>query len=169
MGPRQKLLEPFRGLPMIEYSLEAAAKWHPLIIASRDVANYLQDRPELQTIVNDSPYLGMTHSLRLADAALPDDISIIVLLADKPLISAELITQIRAIARDVDVAYPVNSRAIPGHPVVFSPRARRKIADLPDGDSIKLVRDNRALTRRTLLTADVGAFFDVDTADELSR
>jgi molybdenum cofactor cytidylyltransferase len=165
---RQKLLAPFRGKRMIDYVIDAARRWKPVIVASAPVAQLLGSFEDAHTIVNDEPERGMAHSLALADAALPAGISLIVLLADKPLITPELIERICDLAKDVDVAHPVHERlGEPGHPVVFSPRARAKIRDLPDGDTLKAVRDDPALTRRTLPTADPGAFFDVDTPEQL--
>lgn len=152
---------------MIEYAIEAALEWQPLVIASLEVARYLNARAGIRTIVNRSPDLGMAHSLRLADAALPEHVPIAVLLGDKPLVTRELIANVCEAAQDVDVAYPLNRLGEPGHPVVFSARARAKIRELPDGDSIKSLRDDPSFTKRTLLTDDAGAFFDVDTADRL--
>ena len=152
---------------MIEYAIDASRDWNPLIVASPAVAPYLQNHPGFEILTNESPERGMSHSLRLADAALPNDIPIIVLLADKPLITKNLIEQICDSGRDADVAYPVNSRGEPGHPVFFSARARRKIHALPDGDSIRALRDDPTLTKRTLFTDDAGAYLDVDTIEEL--
>jgi CTP:molybdopterin cytidylyltransferase MocA len=106
----------------------------------------------------------------LANAAIPEDAPLIVLLADKPLVSTGLISQIVENARDADVVFPVNEDSgEPGHPVVFSPRARVKIPALPDGDTLKSLRDDPLLDRKTVATRDRGAFFDVDTIDELLR
>ncbi len=153
---------------MIEYAIDAAHNWNPLIIASAAVAQYLQNRSGIEVLTNDAPERGMSHSLRLADAAIPRDTAIIVLLADKPLVTRELIARICGVAQNADVAYPVNSRGEPGHPVFFSAKAREKIHTLPDGDGIRALRDDASLTQRTLLTDDPGAFFDVDTAEQLS-
>lgn len=165
---RQKLLEPFRGRPLIEYAIEAARDWQPLIVASAPVAQFLASRDDVHTIVNDSPERGMAHSLVIADAALPKDAALIVLLADKPLVTKTLIAQICDLAESADVTYPLNTETgEPGHPVVLTARARAKIPDLPDGDTLKLLRDDASLVRRIIQTHDPGAFFDVDTADEL--
>jgi CTP:molybdopterin cytidylyltransferase MocA len=170
MGGRQKLLASFRGRPMIDYAIEAAQAWQPVVIANADVAAFLSHRRNVRTILNDAPERGMAHSLLLANAAIPADAALIVLLADKPLVTTGLISQIVEKARDADVVFPVHEESgEPGHPVVFSPRARGKIAALPDGDTLKSLRDDPSLDRRTVATRDRGAFFDVDTIDELLR
>jgi CTP:molybdopterin cytidylyltransferase MocA len=153
---------------MIEHAIDAAREWAPLVVASTAVAQFLADRREIETIVNDAPHRGMAHSLALADTALPRDVPVIVLLGDKPLVSKALIARVYTFATDADVTYPVNEQSgEPGHPVVFSARAREKIRELPDGDSLKRLRDHPSLTRRMFKTCDPGAFFDVDTEEQL--
>jgi CTP:molybdopterin cytidylyltransferase MocA len=169
MGPRPKLLESFRGRPMIEYVLDASREWQPAVVASEAVAQFLANRADITTIVNAVPERGMVYSLMLANAALPKDVHLIVLLADKPLVTSAFIAQVCETAADADVAYPVHEESgEPGHPVVFSPRARSKIAQLPDGDTLRKLRDDPSLTRRIIKTSDAGAFFDVDTLQQLS-
>lgn len=166
----QKLLMAFHGRTMIEYAIEAAARWHPLVVAGRDVAAYLAGRSHCELIVNARPQRGMAHSLVLANAEIPDDHALIVLLGDKPLVTPELIAQLCARLGEADVAFPRHPQTEePGHPVVFSPRARKKIALLPDGDSLRLLRDDPSLLRRELSTEDRGAYFDIDTARALEE
>jgi CTP:molybdopterin cytidylyltransferase MocA len=168
-GGRQKLLEPFRGRPMIEYAIEAARAWAP-IVASSEVAEFLEHRGDVRTILNDAPERGMVHSLALAHAGSAPDVPLIVLLGDKPLVTPQLIKKICDIASDADVALPIDEETgEPGHPVLFSPRARAKIAQLPDGDTLRMLRDDPSLIRKTLVTSDRGAFFDVDTMEDLRR
>lgn len=181
---------PFRGRPLIEYSIVAATRWEPLVVCSDEVALFLAGRFDIGLVRNDEPERGMSHSLSLANRAIDeDDIAIAVLLADKPLVSEELIEAIlhashvaefgSAVAdvsepqRDADVAAPQRGADItypqrggePGHPVVLSPRARCLIDRLPPGDTVRLLRVQPELTARAVETADEGAFFDVDTID----
>ena len=166
----QKLLMNFRGRPMIEYALEAARARHPLVVAASEVAGYLSGRAGIDVIVNDAPQRGMAHSLALADAAIPPDRSIVVLLGDKPLASERLVEAVCAQGAQADVVFPRDPHSgEPGHPVLFSARARAKIAELPDGDSLRSIRDDPALVRVELSIADRGAYLDVDTAGELAE
>lgn len=163
----QKLLMPFRGRPMIEYAIDAAQRWKPVIVAGARVAKYLSGR-HAQVLLNEAPQRGMTHSLALANAEIPSGAALIVLLGDKPLITPLLITQLAGALDAADVVFPVHPQTRePGHPVVFSSRARAKIPLLPDGDALRALRDDTALIRREVATDDPGAYFDVDTAETL--
>jgi len=155
---------PFRGRPLIEYSIEAAARWQPVVICGRELVLYLAGREEIALIRNDEPERGMSYSLALANRAIQEDIAIGVLLADKPLVNEELIETIVRASLSSDVTYPQRDGE-PGHPVVLSPRARRFIDRLPPGDTVRLLRARPQLVARAVETADDGAFFDVDTAD----
>ena len=160
----QKLLMTFRGKPMIEYALEAAKHWRPLVVAGNDVSAYLAQHRGVQVLLNDDPQRGMAHSLALGNRAVESDASLIVLLADKPLVTPDLISSLCTQRGDADVTFPRNPQTgEPGHPVIFSSKARAKIALLPDGDSLRLLRDDPALVRREIPTGDRGAYFDIDT------
>jgi CTP:molybdopterin cytidylyltransferase MocA len=165
---RQKLLAPFRGRLMIEYAIEAANAWQTLIVASPGVAQYLQKtHAHIETVINTSPERGMSYSLRLANSAIQPDIPMLVMLGDKPLITPQLIAAVCNLGRDADIALPLSSHGEPGHPVFFSARARQNVDALEDGDSIRVLRDDPSLTKRTLPTDDLAAFFDVDTLEQL--
>lgn len=165
---REKLLLPFRGKPMIEYVIAVAREWNPILVANAAVAAYAAEDPQIETILNDAPEHGMAHSLALADAAIASDVPILVLLADKPLVTPQLVASLVERSADADVIFPLHpvSRQ-PGHPVIFSPRARAKIQSLPEGDTVRLLRDDPELVRRVVETEDEGAYFDVDTEAEL--
>ncbi len=118
-------------------------------------------------VVNDEPERGMAHSLRLADQAISSDRAIAVLLGDKPLVTAELVRTLIAVD-DADVVFPERN-GVPGHPVVFSPKARALIAGLPDGDTLQRLRDDPSVTRHAVPVADDGAYADVDTEEDYHR
>lgn len=163
----QKLLAPFRGRTMIEYAIEAAQQWNPLVVAGPQVAAYLQALG-VHALLNDAPQRGMAHSLAIADAAIDPTQALIVVLGDKPLATPALIARICDALGSADVAFPQHPQTgEPGHPVVFSPRARMKIASLPDGDSLRDLRGDRGLVRRAVEIEDPGAYVDIDTADSL--
>lgn len=166
----QKLMMPFRGRTMIEYAIEAALPWTPAIVAGIEVAAHLGNRPNLRVIVNMEQQRGMTHSLALANAAIPQERALIVLLGDKPLVGTRLIAQVSDALEGADVVYPRHPQTgEPGHPVIFSPRARTRIASLPDGDSLRELRDDPELVHREIAITDLGAYFDVDTASSLEE
>jgi molybdenum cofactor cytidylyltransferase len=166
----QKLLLPFHGRPMIEHTLEVASRWKPLVVAGREVAEYLAQREGVAVVRNDHPERGMTYSLALANEAIERDAALIVLLGDKPLVSPQIVETLCDASADADVAFPREPQTgEPGHPVIFSPRARAKISSLPDGDSLRALRDDPSLERREIPVADLGAYFDIDTAGSLEE
>jgi molybdenum cofactor cytidylyltransferase len=161
---RQKLLMEFHGRPLIEYPIAAAQAWKPIVVAGPQVAEYLLGRSDVTVLRNDAPELGMAHSLSLANSALPEVATMIVLLGDKPLVRAALIESVLRAPAEADLAYPVRDDA-PGHPVRLSPRARRCIDALPPGDTLRMLRDRADLRQWAMPTEDEGAFFDVDTVE----
>lgn len=166
----QKLLLPFHGRPMIEHALEAASRWKPLVVAGREVAAYLAEREGIAVVRNENPERGMTHSLVLANEAIERAAALVVLLGDKPLMSPQIIESVCNAGADADIAFPREPHTgEPGHPVIFSPRARAKIPSLPDGDSLHALRDDPSLERREIVLDDLGAYFDIDTAGSLEE
>jgi len=164
---RQKLLEPIAGRTLIGRAVDAAAGWPTVVVASAVVADALRDAPVV-IVRNDEPERGMSRSLQLADAAIVPNEPIAVLLGDLPDCDAAAIARvIAAYDASVDVVVP-RAGARFGHPVVFGPAARRKIADLPEGDTLQQLRNDESLRRRIIEVPDETAFTDIDTEDELA-
>jgi CTP:molybdopterin cytidylyltransferase MocA len=152
---------------MILRAVGAAAAWPTVVVASPPVAAALADQP-VQIVPNNAPERGMNHSLALADAAIAPDEPIAVLLGDLPDCGAATIARvIGAYDGDADVLVPRAGTRF-GHPVVFGPRARRRIAELGDGDGLQRIRDDATLRRRFVDLDDAGAFDDIDTEAELA-
>lgn len=118
-------------------------------------------------VVNDEPERGITQSLRLANAQIPREHSIAVLPADLLHIDADRLAYVVEQARDVDVAFPVREDGTPGHPVVFSAAARRYIDELPDGDTLRMLREREGLTRRGITIDEEWPYRDVDVESDL--
>lgn len=156
----------YRGRPLIEYAIAAAARWRPVVVCNPEVFAYLAGREDLALLRNDEPERGMSHSLLLANLAVEEDLPIAVLLGDKPLVRERLIETVLNAARGADVTHPQRDGE-PGHPVVLSSRARRFIDRLPAGDTVRLLRAHRQLVARAVETPDEGAFFDIDTIETL--
>ncbi len=163
------MLEPLDGRPLIAHALDAAAAWPVVVVASTAVAAVVEALPraDVRIVHNDAPERGMTHSLALADAAIPRDAPIAVLLADMPDCDASAIARVIA-AYDVacDVVVPRAGDRF-GHPVVFGPIARERIAALPEGDALHRLRDDPTLRRRIVDVPDARAFADIDTEADL--
>jgi CTP:molybdopterin cytidylyltransferase MocA len=107
----------------------------------------------------------MAHSLALADAVIDADGPIAVLLADLPDITgADVAAVVSNYDDSTDVVVPRCGNRLT-HPVIFGPRARRNIALLPDGDTIKQLRDDPGLRRRIIDIAHM-APNDIDTPSD---
>ncbi len=164
---RQKLLLPVDGRSIVERVIDAARAWPTVIVTSAQVTQLL-DPAALRIVRNDAPDRGMSHSLKLANATIDPIEPIAVVLGDLPDITAQAIAGVvRAYDDTIDVVVPRCGDAF-AHPVVFGPRARRKIEALPDGDTIKHLRDDPGLARR-FVDGDQSALIDVDTPSDYAR
>ncbi len=164
---RQKLALPVDGRPILLRVVDAAAAWPTVVVAGAQVAQLL-DPAASRIVRNDAPERGMSHSLVLGNSVVDAADAIAVLLGDLPDITAGAIaTVIAAYHEAIDVVIPCCGQSF-GHPVVFGPRARRKIAELPDGDTIKALRDD-ALLRRRLVEVDRTSLTDIDTPSDYAR
>jgi molybdenum cofactor cytidylyltransferase len=121
--------------------------------------------PSAEILINPHPEQGMSRSLKIAGAAVPQTETLGVLLADTPLIgpSTLLDLEARLQADDWDVCYPVSREGRAGHPVYFGPSARQRLAGLPDGDTLRLLRDEPRLRTCRVPCEDPGAFLDLDS------
>ncbi len=157
----QKLLLPVRGVAMIDRVIEACADFPTLVVASPQIAEHLR-ASEVTVVLNTEADRGMSHSLRLAHAAIAPERAIAVFLGDKPLVTRELARRVvkAAQAASADVCFPQRD-GVGGHPVYFSPRARDRIAGL-SGDTLQSLRDAPGLCRAIVPTAEEGAYLDID-------
>lgn len=167
---RSKIAVRFGDLTLLERALTASADFERIAVVSRaNAAEMPAGRPGLRTVFNDAPERGMTHSLRLADAAIADpEAALVVLLADTPFVDAALVRRVVTARGDADLAYPVRDGAA-GHPVVFGPRPRSRLAALPDGDTLRALRADPRWTRVEVACGDERPFLDVDTPADLER
>jgi molybdenum cofactor cytidylyltransferase len=164
----QKLLLPIDGRPLIARVIEAASPWPRVVVAGSRLAPALGSGWALRIVRNDEPERGMSHSLALADAVIAPSEPIAVLLGDLPdITSAAIAAVIGAYDETVDVLIPRHGETFV-HPVVFGPRARRNIAALPDGDTIRSLRDDPTLRRR-IVPADRSALTDIDTPGDYTK
>lgn len=122
--------------------------------------------PGLKIVENGDPQRGMAHSLQLALARMSDVEDFGVLLGDKPFVLVGTLELLEARLNGCDVVYPVDAGGAPGHPVLFSHRARAAVLALPDGDSLAHARDDRSLRSLRVPVEDRGAFKDLDQPDD---
>jgi CTP:molybdopterin cytidylyltransferase MocA len=116
---------------------------------------------------NDETERGMAWSLRCAMARIPAGRDIGILLADMPWVTRETLARVETLLGPaVDVAYPVDESDTPGHPVIFSARCRARLESLPEGDTLRIARDDPSLRRASAVLGDRGAFIDLDTPSD---
>ncbi len=162
-----KLTLPIDGISMIARAIAACSAFDTVAIVSPYLIEQVAFPGEVQTVVNTEPHLGMSHSLKLADRVIDSSRSLLVIPADKPYLSSDLIARFLALAerstgnQEADVIFPQRD-GVGGHPVLFGPAARTQLAGLPDGDTLQIVRDMPRLRRLIVRLPDDGAYFDVD-------
>lgn len=163
----QKLALPIDGRPIVMRVIDAAAAWPIVVVAGAEVARLL-DPAALRIVRNDAPERGMSHSLMLGHSVVDETEPIAVLLGDLPDITPVAIAAVVAAYDEaIDVVIPRCGPSF-GHPVVFGPRARAKIAALPDGDTIKTLRDH-PLLRRRIVETNRASLTDIDTPSDYAR
>jgi len=119
--------------------------------------------PGIPVLVNPAPERGMTSSLLVAHDAIDPTATLGVLLADKPFVTACTLDRCEAALEAHDVLY-ASMRGEPGHPVYFTPAARARLREVPQGDTLRAVRDHPALGRfEVACDDDSGVVIDLDT------
>ena len=119
--------------------------------------------PHATVVTNDEPSQGMTRSLHVALRAVDVAAPFGVLLGDMPAMTQATLLRTEALMEtEIDVAFPVGIDGAPGHPVLFSARARRVVEALAQGDTLRRARDDSSLTRATWTCTNRSAFLDLD-------
>jgi CTP:molybdopterin cytidylyltransferase MocA len=166
----QKLLLPIDGVAIVTRVVAACEAWPTVVVVSDATVAQALARAGARIVHNAAPERGMNHSLALADAVIRRDEAIAVMLGDLPDSSAIAIARvINAYEETIDVVSP-EAGGRQGHPVVFGPRARARIAGLADGDALRSLRDDPAFVKRIVSGIDERTFTDIDTpADYAAR
>jgi molybdenum cofactor cytidylyltransferase len=163
----QKLLHPLDGGDtLLARAVRAAAIYPAFVVCSEAVEAHARTLGAT-TVRNDAPERGMSYSLRLADAAIDPMDAIAVMPADLLLVTPEHVMRVVTRSKRFDVTYPARADGAPGHPVVFSFQARRRIRDLRDNEPIAHLRDGTGLSRSIVESDDAGHYRDVDVPADL--
>ena len=159
-----KLTASFAGEPLARRVACALLDLRPLFIATQPVADAIADLIGVGIVVT-APTAGQSETLALADASVFAEAYLAVLPCDLPFLDAERVSAfIARVPDDADLAWPVVGET-PGHPVVWSPNARERIAGLPSDTPPMRVRDDAALRTVALDESDNAYVTDVDTPD----
>ncbi len=127
--------------------------------------------PDAVALVNERPQDGMTSSLRVSLESVADYDCVGVLLGDKPLLARATLDRLESMVAwsPLDIVYPESESGVPGHPAYLSRRARASVQRLPNGDTLRLLREHALLTSTGIPCEDAGAFLDIDTEDDWLR
>jgi molybdenum cofactor cytidylyltransferase/nicotine blue oxidoreductase len=157
-----KLTAPFVGVPLARRIALGLRELAPLFVATSAVADVISDLGFVQLVVT-QPTAGPAVTLALAHAVIPLDAYLAVLPCDVPFVDAALIRAfVERVADDTDLAWPV-VEGTPGHPVVWSPRARARIASLRPDEPPAYVRGDAAMRTVALEERSDAYVTDVDT------
>ncbi|MBS8228126.1 nucleotidyltransferase family protein [Vannielia litorea] len=172
MAPRDKLLEPIHGKPLLTRLAEMACRVSDFVLVALP-----GDRPARFAAIEDTAARpltirdaaeGMNASLREGLAALPDAPAFMLLLADLPELTED---DLRAVIASYE-AHPealiwrgATADGKPGHPVIFASQLYEKIEHLQGDDGAKsVVASAKGRVHLTLLPGQ-RARLDLDTPE----
>ncbi len=159
-----KLTAPFAGEPLARRVARALAALEPLFVATASVVDAVRDLEGVRFVVTD-PTAGPAATLRLAHGAVASGLSLAVVPCDLPFLDAAHVRAFVARAPDdADLAWPLVG-GVPGHPVVWSPRARARIASLRGDEPPSALRGDPSLRAVALEERDDAYVTDVDTRE----
>ena len=163
-----KLVAPFAGEPLARRVARGLLELAPLFVATPQVAGVLGGLSGVQVVVTE-PTAGPSATLALADAAIPADAHLAVLACDLPFLDAARVRRFLArVPGDADIAWPTVAD-VPGHPVIWSPKARVNIAILRDDEPPMRVRSDPSLRVGAIDELDIAHVLDVDTPGAWAR
>jgi CTP:molybdopterin cytidylyltransferase MocA len=157
-----KLTALFAGEPLARRVALGLQELEPLFVTTSAVAGVLVGVRGARVVVTE-PTAGPGATLALAHAAIAPEVYLAVLPCDVPFIDAERVRAFVArVPGDADLAWPVVA-GTPGHPVVWSPEARRRITMLAENEPPLRVRADPALRAVALDEHNDAYVTDVDT------
>lgn len=175
MAPRDKLLEPVAGQPLLRHlALQALAAGAPVLVVlppDRPLRAQALQGLDLRCVTAPDAALGMASSLTAGLAALPWNAPALVLLADLPEITTHDLCAVLAAhqAAPDAILRGTASDGTPGHPVLFPAWVRPELASLTgDQGARTLLRTHAARVQPVPLPAR-HATTDLDTPEDWAR
>lgn len=170
-GNANKLLQPFRGVPLALHTLRLACGipcfGTVFFIFSDEAVGRLAGTLAVKPLHNSAPHLGQRHSVHLG-ACASQAAHMMFFSCDQPLLDAPTVTALlakRCAGRMVFPTVDGETRS----PAIFSAAFRDELASLPPGGH---ARDLKQRHPGALVTVEVPSplvLADIDTAEDLKR
>lgn len=130
----------------------------------------LKESPRLSIAVNNDYEKGQSTSLRTGLAMVPNDQAAIFILADQPLITAEIIDDLVLAWKESKAAIvaPVDESGRRGNPVLFSPTLFPELESLRGDQGGKQLLDKYG-NMSLFLPVPNGIFADIDTDADYAK
>lgn len=166
-----KLLLPFKGLTVFEYSFNAlinCSELNKVIVVVAPDFNFKFGKKSCKVIINESFKDGMGSSIQKGiEASSPDIDGYLIAFADMPNVSSELCTSLIFAFKNSgkQILVPRYNKKN-GHPVVFSSQLRNKLLDIKgDIGGRQIINDNPWLVEY-FDTNDMAVISDIDTKED---
>lgn len=173
---RQKLLEPFEGIPLIQRAVQAAcaarAPTVQVVLGSHaDEMWPIIDATRATYTLNPDYAHGMASSLCHGVATLPQEVdAVLIMLADMPHINAQHLDQMIGFyeqhAQTAPIIVPVHAGRR-GNPVLWPRRLFQKIMQLNGDQGARHLLEHHADEVLSLDVDDPTIFLDIDTPQDL--
>ena len=165
MNGIQKLLLPIGGVPMLQHTLDLAARFpfftRTILITTPEVARQMQTTAQI--VINPTPEAGQSSSVILGVQAAQPDTGLLFLTGDQPLLDAATLHTILA-ADDGDcIVSPITSDGTPKSPVLFAPRFRAALLTLQGDTGGRQIRQQFPAACKAVRIPNEQALLDVDT------
>ena len=165
-----KQLAAFRGRPLLEHALAAAAAAPVARVAVVLGANAEAVRDEVDLHGADPVICatwrdGMAESLKAGVAGLGEAEAVVVMLGDQPLVSAEAVRRVVASREAGTQAVRATYAGVPGHPVVLERALFGEVAALEGDVGARAILESASV--REVACDDVGDPADVDSPADL--
>lgn len=172
MAPRDKLLEPVDGQPLLaritRFALETTAPVTVILPSDRPLRNASVAGLPVHLVTAVDARAGMAESLKAGVTAVPEGQSIMLLLADFPELDlADLTTMITSWRKRPDrIHQGTSSTGEPGHPVIFPARFRAELLALQGDRGAKSILAAHAERVDPVPLPGRHALTDLDTAED---
>jgi molybdenum cofactor cytidylyltransferase len=169
---RNKLLEEVPGGTIVEHTLSALicdCIQQVIVVATEEVAKHLagSDFLTVDVVTNDFPGRGISLSIRLGISSLRPVDGVLMVLADMPLVSQDVIS---TVVGEFDGASIVVSShgSRPGNPVLFPWILTGELLTLKGDKGGRAVIERHPELVKLVEVADDSVLIDIDTVDDLT-